>query len=84
MGSVRYLLPVNIVLTLRADMNYGQVFRFNGNKCWHYNKVNETGVTRVHSCSVSFLALTFRSRPVSIFGLYLGTSIKKMKTQDRR
>ena len=47
MGSVRYLLPVNIVLTLRADMNYGQVFRFNGNKCWHYNKVNETGVTRV-------------------------------------
>jgi hypothetical protein len=28
-------------------MDYGQVFRFYGNKCWHYNNLNDTGSTRV-------------------------------------
>lgn len=28
-------------------MEYGQIFRFYGNMCWHYNEVNDTGATRV-------------------------------------
>jgi len=28
-------------------LDYGEVFRFYGNKCWHYNEVNTTGCTRV-------------------------------------
>ena len=28
-------------------LGYGQMFRFYGNKCWHYNEVNRTGITRV-------------------------------------
>jgi len=30
---------------IQAD--YGQVFRFYGNRCYHYNKVNDTGVSRI-------------------------------------
>lgn len=30
-------------------LGYGQMFRFYGNKCWHYNQKNTTGATRV-SC----------------------------------
>jgi len=29
------------------EMDYGQIFRFYGNKCWHYSEVNTTGCTRV-------------------------------------
>ena len=28
-------------------LDYGQMFRFHGNRCWHYNEVNATGATRV-------------------------------------
>eukprot|EP01089_Gocevia_fonbrunei_P017638 TRINITY_DN577_c0_g1_i1.p1 TRINITY_DN577_c0_g1~~TRINITY_DN577_c0_g1_i1.p1 ORF type:complete len:229 (-),score=38.83 TRINITY_DN577_c0_g1_i1:87-773(-) len=35
-------------------MKYGEVFRFYGNQCWHYNQVNDTGVSRV---SVDFRIL---------------------------
>lgn len=30
-----------------VDMSYGQVFQFYGNKCWHFNKKNATGKTRI-------------------------------------
>jgi hypothetical protein len=28
-------------------LEYGHIFRFYGNKCWHYNEPNDTGATRV-------------------------------------
>lgn len=28
-------------------LDYGEMFRFYGNQCWHYNEVNTTGQTRV-------------------------------------
>lgn len=30
-----------------VSLAYGQMFRFYGNQCWHYNEVNQTGVSRV-------------------------------------
>jgi hypothetical protein len=41
------------------DMHYGQIFRFYGNKCWHYNELNRTGQTR--------LSIDFRVIPGSLY-----------------
>eukprot|EP00803_Ostreobium_quekettii_P011144 evm.model.scf_71.7 EVM.evm.TU.scf_71.7 scf_71:93839-95193(+) len=30
-----------------VQCEYGQMFRFYGNRCWHYNELNKTGITRV-------------------------------------
>lgn len=40
-------------------MDYGQVFRFYGNKCWHYNNLNDTGSTRA--------SIDFRVIPAELF-----------------
>jgi len=29
------------------NMEYGEIFRFYGNKCWHYNNLNDTGFSRL-------------------------------------
>eukprot|EP01104_Vermistella_antarctica_P021494 TRINITY_DN9745_c0_g1_i1.p1 TRINITY_DN9745_c0_g1~~TRINITY_DN9745_c0_g1_i1.p1 ORF type:complete len:264 (-),score=59.13 TRINITY_DN9745_c0_g1_i1:4-795(-) len=38
------------------SMTNGDVFRFWGNKCWHYNNINDTGKTRV---SIDFRVIPF-------------------------
>jgi len=30
-----------------GNLNYGNIFRFYGNKCRHYNNINDTGSTRI-------------------------------------
>jgi hypothetical protein len=41
-------------------LNYGEIFRFYGNRCRHYNRVNKTGVTRI--------SLDFRVIPGNLTG----------------
>ena len=41
-------------------LNYGEIFRFYGNRCRHYNRVNKTGVTRI--------SLDFRVVPGNLTG----------------
>jgi len=40
-------------------MEFGEVFRFWGNQCYHYNNINDTGSTRV--------SFDFRVIPYSMF-----------------
>jgi hypothetical protein len=55
-----------------GSMNYGDVFRFYGNKCQHYNNINDTGSTRI--------SFDFRVIPYSKYTPSHATSVKsKMK-----
>jgi hypothetical protein len=56
-----------------ADINYGQFISFYGNKCRHYNKVNDTGVSR--------LSIDFRVMPMS---KYDPTYSLKSVTKEKR
>jgi len=38
------------------EMNYGEILRFYGNQCVHYNEINDTGNTRV---SIDFRVIPF-------------------------
>ncbi|KAL6077201.1 Fe2OG dioxygenase domain-containing protein [Balamuthia mandrillaris] len=73
-GEINYWLPFTAVFDTNGmyvesqpdkgdfhsvDMKYGQVFRFYGNKCWHYNQPNSTNRTRI--------SVDFRIIPGSVY-----------------
>jgi hypothetical protein len=51
-----------------GTLKYGDIFRFYGNKCQHYNNANDTGSTRV--------SFDFRVIPISRYVPSTSTSVK--------
>ncbi|KAL6070356.1 Streptomycin biosynthesis protein StrG [Balamuthia mandrillaris] len=56
-------------------MGYGQVFRFWGNRCWHYNLPNTTGRTRL-SFDFRLIAGSCYSEPTDIAACSVKTGLK--------